>query len=213
VTVTNGYLELREAEAYVQRQFADGSGILEDIITAVSRSIDRHCGRHFYQHGTTGSPVARYFEVEKLDELNLGTYNDLVSLSTLKTDDNGDGVFETTYSASQYVLCPVGAATFAPVAEPFTEIELLNGSTFPASVPSGREYLIEVTGVWGWPAVPIEVKHAARILCAEYAKLQDAPLGMTGDPQFGMSRIPPQKQRHVRELLGPYIHPNHVGIG
>jgi hypothetical protein len=60
--VTNGYLTTSEAGAYIGRQFPDGSGILEDIVTVASRSIDRHCGRHFYRVGTTGTPVARVFD-------------------------------------------------------------------------------------------------------------------------------------------------------
>jgi hypothetical protein len=213
VSIINGYLTAGEASDYVGRQFADSSGILNDVVTVASRSIDRHCGRHFYRVGTTGTPVARVFDSDDGFTVELGGYNDLVSVSTLKSDDVGSGVFGTTWSAGTYQLLPAGAAARAPQAEPFTSIMLLAGNTFPTTVPSGRRGLVEVTGVWGWPAVPIEVTQACRILVAELAKLQDAPLGMLGSAEFGMSRIPPQKQRHVRDLLGPLVHPGHVGIG
>lgn len=212
MTITNGYLTSGEASDYTQRQFADTTGILDDIVTVASRDIDRYCGRHFYQHGTTDTPIARVFNVEDADELNLGTYNDLVSVTTLKAALDGDGVYEHTYDTSHYVLCPAGATTRAPEGQPYTGIELLTGYEFPTGVNTGRRALIEVTGVWGWPAVPIAVKHSARIIVAELAKLRDAPLGMVGSDQYGMARIPPQKQRHVRELLAPYIHPEHLGI-
>lgn len=209
MTITNGYIGAQEAQAYIGRQFADGTGILDSIVTVASRSIDRHCGRHFYQHGTTEVPVARYFDTWG-DTLTLGTYNDLVSVSTLKGDDDDTGTYETTYT--NYQLLPKGAATRQPDAEPFTKTRLLDTDTFPVLDNSGRTGLIEVTGVWGWPSVPADIVAACRILVAELGKLQDAPLGMLGSAEFGMSRIPPQKQRHVREMLAPFVHPQHVGI-
>ena len=67
MAVTDGYLTSAEAGSYIGRQFADGSGILDDVVTSVSRMIDQHCGRHFYRDGTTEVPVARVFEVENID--------------------------------------------------------------------------------------------------------------------------------------------------
>lgn len=210
--MTTTYLTPSEASEYIGRQFPDGSGILDDAVSAVSRMIDRHCGRHFYQVGTADVPVSRYFEVEDFYELELGTYNDLVSVDELNVDADGDGVYETEITAAHYVLCPVGAATKAPTAEPFTEIELLNGTTFPMVTVRGREYLIEVSGIWGWPSVPIEVKQAARILVAELAKLQDAPLGVAGQSEFGVFRVSSQMPPRAQQLLAPFVHPQHVGI-
>ena len=213
MSIINGYLTAGEASDYVGRQFADSSGILNDVVTVASRSIDRHCGRHFYRVGTTEAPVARVFDATTPYRLDLGSFNDLVSVTTLKADHDGNGTFEVTYGEATYQLSPPGAASRAPVSQPYTCVELLNGNELPMWASSRRRGLVEVTGVWGWPAVPIEVKQACRILVAELAKLQDAPLGMLGSAEFGMSRIPPQKQRHVRDLLGPLVHPGHVGIG
>lgn len=209
MAVTNGYLTPSEASAYIGRQYADADGILDDVITAVSRMIDRHCGRHFYTVTAT-----RYFDTTDPEELELGPYNDLISVTTLKSDVDGDGVYETTHSTGTYQLCPVGATSRAPYAQPFTEIELLSSATlFPLYSATGREGLIQIVGSWGWPtSVPIEVKQAARILCAEMAKVQDAPLGLVGSPEFGMSRVPGYMPRHARDLLQPFVHPDHVGI-
>jgi hypothetical protein len=211
--ISNGYISNAEAQAYIGRQFADATGVLHDIITTASRTVDRHCGRHFYQVGTTELPVSRYFDSHDGYSVDLGTYNDLVSVVTLRSDDIGGGTYGTTWSSTLYQLRPVGAAARSPQAEPFTSLVLLGGNTFPTVVPSGRRGLIEIAGVWGWASVPIEVKQACRLLVHEYAKLQDAPFGMMGSAEFGMSRIPPQKQRHVRELLAPFVHPANVGIG
>lgn len=205
MTITNGYLTTKEAEAYIGRQFADGSGVLDDIITAASRMVDRHCSRHFYTVTAT-----RYFDAHGCSTLTLGAFNDLVSVTTMKSDDNDDGTYETTHTA--YQLLPKGAAGWAPDGQPYTSLRLLNSVTFPSCPSSGREGLIEIAGSWGWPAVAVDVKQATRVIVAELAKLQDAPLGMLGSAEFGMSRIPPQKQRHVRDLLAPFVHPLSWGI-
>lgn len=209
MTVTNGYLTAQEAATYIGRQFPDGSGILDDAITAVSRMIDRHCGRHFYTVTAT-----RYFDTDCADELELGPYNDLVSVTTLKSDADGDGVYETTHTSDTYQLCPVGATSRAPYAEPYTEIELLSSATlFPLYSATGREKPIQIVGSWGWPtAVPVEVKQAARILIAEMAALQHAPLGLAGSPEFGLSRVPSRMPARAADLLAPLVHPDHVGI-
>lgn len=214
MTITNGYLTSKEAQDYTGRQYADGSGVLDDVVTACSRMVDRHCGRHFYQTGTQASPVARYFDATAPDRVRLGPFNDLTTLVTLKSDDNGDGTYETTWSASNYQLLPVGATTRAPIAQPYTEIRLLSSYDFEMYATSGRTGLIEVSGVWGWPTeVPVEVKQATRILVAEVAKLQDAPFGVAGNDLTGVMYAPRQMPSAAKRLLQPFVHPDHVGIG
>jgi hypothetical protein len=210
VSITNGYLTVAEATAYTGKTTSADPTILEDIITACSRMVDRYCGRHFFQVAAT----ARIFDATTPYRLELGPFNDLVTLTTLKSDDDGSGTYEVTYSASQYQLAPPGATTRAPLAVPYTSIELLSGYTFPSDVPSGRRGLIEVTGTWGWPtAVPTEVKQATRVLVAEVAKLQDAPFGVLGNDLTGVQYAPRQMPNAAKRLLQPFVHPSHVGIG
>lgn len=212
MTITNGYLTAQEASDYIGQQFDDGTGIVDDVVTAVSRMIDHHCGRHFYSTGVT--PAARLFDATTGYRIDLGAFNDLQSVSTLKTDEDGDGTWETTVSSSDYQLCPVGATARAPEAEPYTSIRLLStASAFPLDAGNGRRGLIQITGVWGWAAVPIDVKQAARILVAEMAKLKDAPFGTVGNDVTGFFRAPTQMPARARQLLQPYVHPAHVGIG
>jgi len=212
VTITNGYLSAGEAADYIGKSTAADSTILDDVVTAVSRLIDRHCGRHFYAAGTVAAPVARYFDAILAHDIDLGPFNDLTSVSTVKTDENDDGVYEVTWTADEYLLAPVGAASRAPQAEPFRSIVALDSSTFPTSASSGRTGLVEIAGVWGWPSVPIEVKQAARIVVAETAKLQDAPLGVTGGIEMGLFRVSQNLPPRARQLLAPLVHPAWVGV-
>lgn len=204
------YLTRAEAAAWTGVSSSANVEMLDDIITECSRQIDDYCGRHFDQDGTTEDPVARYFEVEDPCELDLGTFNDLVSVDALEVDTNGDGTYDT--EITNYILCPVGAATKRPYPMPYTEIELLNGTYFPTGVTTGREALIRVTGVWGWPEVPIKIKQACRLLVAEGLKLKDAPFGVTGNDITGIQYAPRDMPAGVKRLLAPLVHPEHVGI-
>jgi hypothetical protein len=67
-----------------------------------------------------------------------------------------------------------------------------------------RQNTVEITGVWGWPSVPLDVKQACRIIVAEIAKLESAPLGVVRVSQT----MPPR----ARQLLQPYKHGSNFGI-
>lgn len=209
MSITNGYLTIDEATEYVGRSDVRDPADLEDVVTAASRLIDRHCGRHFYQVAAT----ARIFDSDDSYCVNFGPFNDLVSLTSVKTDDNEDGVYETTRSATTYQLHPVGASTMAPAVWPYTSLRMLGGQTLPYLSTTGRRGLIEITGTWGWPAVPPEVKQACRIIVAEVNKLRDAPLGSYSGPMdtasFVRNNFPPR----ARDLLSPFRQTMNIGVG
>lgn len=205
MAIVDGYLTLAEAIQYVGRNEARADAELEDVVTAASRLIDNYCGRHFFQR----TAEARTFEVDEFDCLEFGPFNDVVSITTLKTDSNGDGTYETTISAANYVLEPYNAAVKG---EPYTELELINAVTFPIPAASGRENLIQITGTWGWPSVPVEIKQACRLLVAEMAKLADAPLGVAGYGEFGVFRVSSSIPPRARQMLEPFRHPANFGL-
>lgn len=204
MTTTNSYISTDEAVDYVGQNAARSTDFIDDCINAASRQIDRWCGRHFYQ-----VTEARTFDVEELDCLELGPFNDLVSVTTLKVDANADGSYETTYGSSLYQLEPVNAALRG---EPYTEIELRSGTMFPTPVYGGPENLIQITGVWGWPSVPPEVKSACRILVAEMVALENAPLGTSGGGDFGAAYVGSGTRKRAFDMLAPYRHPANFGL-
>lgn len=205
---TSNYITLEEALAYTGANPVADPADLEDVITTVSRMIDRYTGRNFYQTTTT---QARYFETEETDCLDLGPFNDIATTVGLvvDVDRDCDGTYESTIASTNYQLEPVNAAVMG---EPYTEIELLNYVLFPTPIANGREYLIRVTATWGWPEVPPAVKQATRILVAELAKLADAPLGVAGFADLGIARVASSLPPRARQLLEPFRHPGYYGI-
>lgn len=203
--MTTDYITTDEAVAYIGQNVSTQVEFLQDTITAASRFIDSYCGRHFGQDTAT----ARIFD--SVDGCTVDT-GDLVSVTTLKTDADGSGTYETTIASTNYQLTPAGAWA-QHLAQPYSGISLLNGVTFPLPEVGGRVGLVEVTGTWGWPAVPAQVKAACRILVAEMVKLKDAPLGVAGGSDFGVvytrRNLPPR----FTDLLADLRHVSSFGIG
>lgn len=114
--------------------------LLEDA----SRWIDGYCNRHFYVLITT-----RRFNGDDSRALNVP---DLVSVTSLKTDEDSDRTYELTWAAGDYLLYPLNAEPQQPWGRPYTrilvDVEGGNRPSFPAGGPT-----VEVAGKWGYREV------------------------------------------------------------
>lgn len=164
--------------------------------SSASRAIDQYCERHFFQ-----VTEARTFQPKNLYQLDLPEYNDLVSVTTLKTDTSGDGVYETTWATSDYQLLPYNPSA-APETRPYTKVKAINRLFPMLYTPLLRTNTVQITGVWGWPAVPYAITQAAQILAAEMFKLKDAPFGVAGFGDYGVVRI--RENPKLAAYAGPY---------
>ncbi len=185
--------ELKDALRIPQTD-TDLDSVFDAAILAVSREIDQHCGRHFYKltEPRTLIPTDRY-------RLKLGAFNDLVAVTSLKTDASGDGIFETVWTAGDYqLLTDAGTPNVnaGPEAKPYTQIRAVGALMFPGGLGfpwfnwMGRTDRVEITGTWGWPAVPVGVREACKLLAVESGKLlREAPFGVAGFGEFGVVRV------------------------
>jgi hypothetical protein len=149
-------------------------------LTAISRYMERKSGTFWtkdaaavarvFMPRSTGIPTRPdWAESEnpwKYGGLSRTLYFDapLVSVTTIKIDEDKDGVFsdETALAATDYELLPRNAA-LGPEPAPYTAMELTQWGAKNAFTPGAR---VEVTGIWGWPAVPERVKRACIHLTA-----------------------------------------------
>jgi hypothetical protein len=202
--IVHGYCELDELVDWNSATQAASVANLERAINAASRGIDQYCQRHFFQDGTALVPVARPLPAPCNPRvLEFGAFNDLASATvTVKTDETGDGVFETTWAASDYELQPINPSS-GPEPRPFTSIMATGGRWFPAGAWTGRSARVEVTGVWGWPAVPDAITQACLILAARVYKRKDSPDGVSNWGDFGVIRVG-RTDPDVVALLDPY---------
>ncbi len=164
---------------------------------AVARWIDRKfCQRVFYRRTATLT-----FTPKACTRLALP---DLVSVTALKTDADGDGVFETTWTTADYQLLPENAPHEAEP-EPYDEVKAVGSYTFPVAC-TGRTNRVQVEGVWGWPAVPEPVIEAAKILSGDYLKLGGMAFGVAGYGDYGAVRA--RISNPALEMLDSYVHPS-----
>ena len=121
----------------------------------------------------------------------------------VKTDDDDDATFETTWDASDYQLEPLNLLD-GDAYSPYWRIRAVEGRTFPIS---NRRAALQVTAAWGWTAVPAEVTEAALIKAARLFHRKDSPQGVAGFGDFGVVRITRAQDPDVADLLGPFVHP------
>lgn len=191
--VINGYTTLATLKARLRVSQAEQDATLEQLITASSRAIDRWTARRFY-----GVAETRVYTPAGPTRLLI---DDAISVSALATDEDGDRVYETSWSASQdYYLEPANAALDG---EPVTAIAVdpANGRyAFPLAPRSAQ-----LTGSFGYCASgshPAPVEEACLRLATRLYKLADAPLGVAGSAEMGLIRI--SQDRDLQDLLWPY---------
>lgn len=142
------------------------------VCRSVSRWVDGYCDRVFARRTAT-------MLVDTCGSYSLQT-PDLVSVTTLKTDDDADGTFETTWSASDYELQPVNAAAQLEP-QPYTSIAAVSGRLFPVRYNvTGRRPRAQIVGVFGWPSLPSGVSTAAGLLAADYLAAGGMKFGVMG---------------------------------
>jgi hypothetical protein len=178
MAITNGYCSLNELKASLRITDNVDDSLLELSIESASREIDTSCERTFYNMGTaTRTYVARdpyYCEID-----------DLQSITTLKTDPEGDGTYSITWAVGDYQLEPLNGFV-SGIVSPYTAIRARDTYLFPQEED---EALVEVTGVWGWAAVPTAIKQATVIMASRIYKRNDSPLGVAGFGDIGVVRV------------------------
>jgi len=179
--------ELKVTSELIGFSFADYDA--EQAISAASRGIEEYTGRFFTAAGTTYA--TRYYTPSWGGYIGI---DDITTVGTVTTDWDGDGVFETTWTANRdYLLEPFNAALDG---KPYEEIRVhpmssLRLPCWPRSVA--------VTGTFGWPSVPPQVKEITTLMAARLIKRKrEAPFGVAGIGIDGtpirIARVDPELQ-------------------
>lgn len=145
----------------------------ESILDAASRAVDQDCGRSFASRTAT-----KTFAPDGGTMLRLP---DLVSVTTLKVDADGDGTYETTLTTADYEL-----GTWHDLDERWPyEYAVRLGTSWPQPYSGTRRLLVQINGTWGWSAVPAEIKQATLLIAARLVQRSNSALGVQGVTDFG----------------------------
>lgn len=124
---------------------------------------------------------------------------DLVSVTSIKVDEDGDGVFEETLTAADFELISFNETH---AGWPYQAINRID-DFWPIPVWGGRRRLVEVVGTWGWASVPMPIKQATLLMAARQVARGNASLGVQGVSDFGPFSIRNTDPDYVA-LIRPY---------
>lgn len=168
------YVTLAEIKSALNIPAADTTAdtALSAAITAACASIDTTCGRTF---ALADSATTRVFRASRhvicTDDGPRLLIDDIGSEDGLAVEMDGSPVLD-------FEPGPDNAITLG---QPITSLLLPSGVWGP-----GR---ITVTARWGWPAVPADIKQAARIQTLRLYRRKDSPEGVTGSAEWGVVRL------------------------
>lgn len=134
----HSYLGLESLKASITIGDAADDARLRAVLEAASQQVDDECGRTFRVYLGTAYPT--------LDGGRLVLDADLLAVTSLKTDADGDRVYETTWAPTDYDLLPTDAPGRRA---PYWEIATAPGGRygFPWNARRGVE-LVGKLGYW-----------------------------------------------------------------
>lgn len=197
MTITNGYCTLAEIKARkeITSTNATDDGFIEKLVEAASRFIDSTTGRRFYANSVDET---RYYTAEDTETL---WTDDIVSVTTLATDDDASHAWGTTWTTNDYDLMPHNAAMNG---QPYNCIEATgyNGYGFPM-VKKG----VKVVGKFGYASTtPSDINVACQLIVVtmyknRFGQNMNGPATVTA---AGLVITPADVPASAEKLIRPY---------
>lgn len=189
------YTTVVKLKAALQMTGTDRDTDLGYIVTAASRAIDRLTRRR--DGDFAAQTLTKYFAGE---DGSLLWVPPLLSITTLKTDEDGDGTFEVTWSVAggnrDYILTPLNGPPYTRI-----DVDRTNGRYM---FPVGQR-TVEIAGSWGVAStVPADIERATIILASRLANRAKTPEGIMGNTEAGFVRLA-QVDPDVMALVAPYV--------
>ena len=158
--VTDFYFTAQEAKDYISKTDAADDAKIKRMAATISRLYEARTHQFFTKDAAV---VNRIFWGDGTSCLRVCGQNNVPGIAstsglvvTIDRDNDGSFADETAVSSSDYELRPLHAA-LGPQAAPWKEI-VLHGLGSPTDTYWPRGYRVQVTAMFGWPAVPDSVK-------------------------------------------------------
>lgn len=192
MAISDGYTTLSAVKAILRLTDTVDDSLLETCVEAASRQIDSHCERVF----TTTTATRIYTP----DSSYVTEIDDLITLTSLKSSSDADGIFDITWSPTDLQLEPLNQIAGGSYS-PFTRIRAVEDYLFPSLA---HEATVQVTGLFGYgTSIPMDVVQACNLMAIRQFKRYDSPLGIAGFGDIGVVRVS-RVDPDIEALLGPY---------
>lgn len=196
-----GSYQLTDLESFREHaQISDATdtaqdALIETLINSVSHAILIYTSREFVPPGT--NPVARSFRYNGGGVLELSPY-DLRSVTQVRIDTDTNN--PRTLDASEYRLSPLPAPDGV-----YQQLHLRTVRVGPTTTEQYPVYrVVEVTGVWGFEAVPTNVQLAANITLQYVLRTTSQYMSDEFDQTAGLAGARVVIPGAARDLLAPY---------
>lgn len=194
--VVNGYASLIDLKSALRIQDSVDDALLEMALESASRLVDEYTMRHFYNAGT----ATRVFVP---NDDYVVAIDDAVSISSVAVSTLLNKTFDQVWTTDDYQTEPLNGVVDGLTGWPITRIRAVGVYEFPYN-PDYGDATVQITGVWGWSAVPTAVKQATIIQAMRIFKRLDSPLGVISSPDTGFFRVSSRIDPDVAQLLNSY---------
>lgn len=200
MAITNGYCSLADVKAAARIPADDtiDDALLELSIESASRDIDAYAERVFYAIGT----ATRVYIPQ---DIYLVETDDIISVTSIATDTNGDGGFDTVWDATDYQLEPLNGVA-GGIVTPFTRVRAIGDYLWPVYEPrnvNSNQASVRIIGSFGFASVPITIRQATILAALRAYKRYESPTGVLGFSDVGVVRIG-RLDPDVQRLVDPY---------
>lgn len=169
------YATLAQFKAAVGITDSTDDTALQNVLDATDTLIDLYCDR---KTGFGTATETRYYTTDSYEYV---LTDDLVSVTTLTTDDLENGTYSTSWTAgTDFQLTP---KNYALDGLPYTAISRSNA--FTKNFPKGIFLGVKVVGVFGFPAVPAAIVQAEIIQANAVWSSRTAAFGVIGSADLG----------------------------
>lgn len=171
--ILNLYAFREDVKARLALPDTTDDAIIDQVLYDVSREVDAYCNRRFWAGLET-----RYFGAIASCGVRV---DDLLSVTSLKTDEDLDRVYETTWSTTDYDLEPVNAPLESPP-RPYSQILTTPNGRY--SFPCQRR-AVQVAGLFGG----FDVRQASGATLAEDLDTSETVLDVSASAPFRVGQI------------------------
>ena len=196
--IVNGYATLAEVKAAARITDNIDDALLELVIEASSREIDGVTERVFYSSGTAT-------RVYIPTDLFLLETDDIISVTSIKSDTTGEGGFNQTWASTDYQLEPLNGLA-GGIVTPATRVRAVGDYLWPIYEPrdiNSGQASVEIRGVFGFATIPVAIKQATILLSLRQFKRYDSPLGAAGFGDLGVVRVS-RFDPDIEALISPF---------
>jgi hypothetical protein len=195
------YATVDEAQDWLRISDSVDAVWVQAALTAAEEMVNEYCSRPVDGFAAISgvSLSARTFRADRYDQIetdDIGTSTGLI----VETDEDGDGTFENTWTATDYQLEPLNNLARS---WPVWRIRVSSNGNY--LFPVDRQALIRVTAKWGWPATPAPVKQAVILEASRILRRREAVFGVVEAPSGTFAdRLYPAMDPTSQILLNPY---------